>query len=69
MSDATGKCDDCGRFMRCDDRATWADQYDFVAMECIYQHFRCARCTEAMGPVQSNARPYNGDMSPYEGKF
>lgn len=69
MSDANGKCDDCGRFMKFDERATWANKYDFVAMECIYEHFRCGRCTELLGPVLSNARPYNGDMSPYQGRF
>jgi len=69
VSDANGKCDDCGRFMRFDARASWAHKYDFVAMECVYEHYRCARCTEELGPVHSNARPYNGDMSPYEGRF
>jgi hypothetical protein len=66
MSDCNGKCDDCGRFMS---DGTWADIYDFVAMECAYCHFRCPRCTEALGPAQSNARPYNGNMRPYQGRL
>jgi hypothetical protein len=69
MSDANGKCDDCGRFMRHGAGATWAHKYDFVAMECRYEHYRCAACTERLGPITSNARPHNGDMSPYQGSF
>lgn len=66
MSDATGKCDDCGRFMKLADGASSARQYDFVAMECVYDHYRCAKCTKELGPVFSNARPSNGDMSPFQ---
>lgn len=69
MSDANGKCDDCGRFMKFDGRATWSHKYDFVAMCCDYEHFRCGPCTERLGPTVSNARPHNGDMSPYQGTF
>ena len=66
MSEADSRCDDCGRFMS---KGSWADIYDFVALCCDYQHFRCARCTEKLGPALSNAKPHNGDMSPYQGVF
>lgn len=71
MGDHNGKCDDCGRFAsnREGGGASWADQYDFVAMCCDYVHVRCKRCTELMGPVLSNARPVNKDMAPYQGLF
>jgi hypothetical protein len=69
MGDWNGKCDECGRFMRHAPGATWADQYDFVAMCCDYTRYRCIDCTKKLGPVHSNARPASGDMSPYEGEF
>lgn len=59
------RCDDCGQFMR--EASSWAHIYDFVAMELSHEHFRCKRCTERLGPVRTNARPANGDLSPYEG--
>lgn len=56
MSDASGKCDDCGRFMNHEAiGASFADIYDFAVMECAYQHFRCPRCTGIRGPARSNA--------------
>ncbi len=63
------KCDDCGKFSSGKEGggASWAYQYDFVAMEASYDHHRCPKCTALMGPVQSNARPSNGDMKPYQG--
>lgn len=66
MSCANGKCDECGRFMAYRDGASSAAIYDFVAMECVTEIARCAKCTAELGPVHSNARPANGDMSPYE---
>lgn len=66
MSELTGRCDDCGRFMSLSGGASSARMYDFVAMEPSYDHARCRKCTETIGPVQSNARPANGDMSPYQ---
>jgi hypothetical protein len=60
------KCTDCGRFCS---RGTWALIFDFVAMEPSHEHFRCERCVDRLGPAGSNARPRNGDMSPYEGTF
>lgn len=66
MSEANGKCDDCGRFMKLEGGASMAHQYDMVAMECAYYHLRCAHCTADLGPARSNARPASGDMSPYE---
>ena len=66
MSDANGKCDDCGRFANYSGGASSARMFDFVAMEPSYDHLRCAACTEKLGPIHSNARPANGDMSPYE---
>lgn len=66
MSDANGKCDCCGRFMS-PDGATWAMIYDFAAMEPKYERYHCKACTESYGPAQSNARPHDGNMGPYQG--
>ena len=67
MSEATAKCDDCGRFMDPSaSGASWAYKYDMVAMECSHEHWRCSKCTDKYGPVHSNARPADGNMSPYE---
>lgn len=61
------RCDDCGRFSRAEG-ASMADIYDFTpgSMGLDREHFRCARCTEVLGPARSNARPHDGDMSRYE---
>lgn len=68
MSEANGRCDDCGRFISYDaPGVSWGERYDMVAMCCDYVHFRCPRCTEKFGPAFSNARPCDGDMSPYQG--
>lgn len=67
MGDHNGKCDSCGRFMRYDaPGASWANKYDMVAYEQICVATRCPKCTDALGPVLSNAIPYDGDMTPYE---
>ena len=67
MAEYDARCDDCGRFMDCTaSGASTAYQYDFVAMECTHEHWRCPSCTARLGPVRSNARPHNGDMTPYE---
>lgn len=60
------KCDDCGRFTSTSKGASTADIFDFVAMGHDHTRVRCAGCTQKLGPVQSNARPANGDMSPYQ---
>ena len=63
------RCDDCGRFFRPDERATWAEIYDMIGMGLDRERHRCALCTESLGPAQSNARPHDGDLSPYQGQF
>lgn len=60
------RCDDCGKFANLTNGASSAMMFDFVAMEPSYDHLRCASCTVKLGPVHSNARPSNGDMTPYE---
>jgi hypothetical protein len=60
------RCNDCGRFATLANGASSAMQFDFVAMEPSYDHLRCASCTAKLGPVRSNARPSNGDMTPYQ---
>jgi hypothetical protein len=62
----TLKCDDCGQFATSEPGSSGARMYDFAAMEPDYDHFRCKRCTERLGPVHSNARPASGDMRGYE---
>ena len=57
-------CSRCGRFMS---KGTWANIYDFVAMELSHEIQHCQKCTDSGFPALSNARPYNGDMSPYQG--
>jgi len=50
-------CDDCGKFMDCTDSGTsTANIYDFAAMECIYDHWRCPSCTARLGPIRSFER-------------
>jgi hypothetical protein len=61
------RCDDCGKFFNpLEKGASSAAIYDLVQMEAGYLHFRCSFCTKKLGPVHSNARPADGDMSPYE---
>ncbi len=67
MSEADMRCDDCGRFMNPEHSgASTAIIYDFAAMEPSYEHLRCPPCSARLGPIHSNATPYNGDMSRYE---
>jgi len=61
------KCDCCGRFMKCADGASWAEIYDMVGMGLDHEILRCAECTQRLGPAESNARPYDGNMTPYQG--
>lgn len=58
------KCTDCGRFTAV--LGSSADIYDMVLMCLSHEHWRCLACTEKLGPVQSNARPADGDMTPYQ---
>jgi len=68
VSDADGKCDDCGRFISYGAAGlSWADQYTFYPPGCDYVHQRCPRCTERLGPVTSNARPHDGNMGSFQG--
>ncbi len=60
------QCHRCGRFCRLGGGASSATMYDMVAMECTGEAVRCAKCTAEIGSVQSNARPSDGDMSPYQ---
>lgn len=59
------RCDTCARFCR-GAGATFATQFDFVAMEAAYDAVRCAECTARLGPAKSNARPHDGDTSRWE---
>lgn len=63
------RCDDCGKFASFakGSGASSALIYDFVGMGLDHETFRCRRCTEELGPVRSNAKPWDGDMSRYEG--
>lgn len=59
-------CSRCGKFTS---RGTWANIYDFVAMEQSHEIIRCEKCSDAGHAAHSNARPSDGDMRPYEGKL
>jgi len=59
-------CSRCGRFMS---KGSWAYIYDFVAMEPSHDIQHCEKCTSDGFPALSNARPFDGDMSPYQGKM
>lgn len=59
------KCSDCGKFMRLDGGSS-ANIYDMTAMCLSHEHYRCARCTNDIGPIRSNACPVDEEMSPYE---
>lgn len=55
-SASDNRCDRCNRVVFLNERkATWANTYDFVAMEPKDELLR------------SNARPWDGDMRPYQG--
>lgn len=61
-------CDRCDKpVFLSEHKASWANTYDFVAMEPEGELLRCSRCTRKAGRLRSNARPSNGDMSAYEG--
>lgn len=61
-------CDRCARRVFMSERkASWADTFNFVAMEPESELVRCSRCTRKAGRLRSNARPANGNMAPYEG--
>jgi phage FluMu protein Com len=68
MNGHTIQCDDCGKFTSVakGSGASYARIYDFVAMGLDRERIRCPKCTEHLGPVQSNARPHNCDMSSYQ---
>ena len=63
---STDRCNDCGRFMQLCNGASSATMYDMVGMQPSHDHWRCPSCTKTLGPIESNARPANGDMSPYQ---
>lgn len=60
------RCDDCGRYSVLHSGASSAMIFDFVNMCPSHERLRCAACTKKLGPVHSNARPADGDMTPYE---
>lgn len=60
-------CDICGRFVG--RGGSWAHKYDMVAMGLSHEAYRCRSHTRSVGPIQSNARPHDSDMSPYQGIF
>ena len=59
------RCNDCGRFTN-GVGATFAVIFDFGEMCPDHDHCRCADCSAKLGPARSNARPANGDTSPWE---
>lgn len=61
----TLRCDNCAKFAR-PNGGSFATIWDFVGMGLDHEQFRCGPCTERLGPAQSNARPADGDMSPYQ---
>jgi hypothetical protein len=63
------QCQVCGHFMRCDRGASWANIYEFPNGGLDREILRCSSCTEIVGEAQSNARPHDGNMSPYQGVF
>lgn len=60
------RCDSCGRFAVLTGGASTAMMFDMVGMCPDHEAARCGACTRKLGPVQSNARPANGDMTPYQ---
>lgn len=64
------KCDDCGKFMSANKGWSWAHIYDMAGWSGLErEHYRCHACTDSKGPAQSNAKPHDGDMRPYQGMF
>lgn len=68
MSEIDGRCDRCRRIIfQTERKASFAEIFDFVAMEPERTIMRCSRCTRKVGRPHSNARPYDGNMAGYEG--
>lgn len=61
------RCDKCGKFIKWQSRYSWATIYSFPHGGIEGDVFRCEADTKKYGPVKSNAKPYNDDMSPYQG--
>lgn len=60
-------CATCGRFFKSGPGCSWAAMYDMVHMQLNCEVIQCDSCTTKYGPLHSNAKPADGDMSPYEG--
>ncbi len=61
------KCEKCGKFFKWFSKWSWAMIYDLHHMQPDGEIYRCEKCTDEYGQVQSNASPYNKDMTPYQG--
>lgn len=61
------KCDRCGQFIKVLSNWSWASIYDISGFCLDREDFRCEKCTNKYGAIESNARPYDRDMSPYQG--
>lgn len=62
-------CDRCGQFVGYHQPgSSYAEIYSFDpgSFGLDREVFRCPSCTLRHGPVHSNARPANHDMSPYQ---
>lgn len=61
----TMRCKTCGRFIGYNSGWSWALTFSLFELDC--EIFRCEKCTDEYGIIQSNAKPYDDDMSQYQG--
>ena len=63
------KCSTCGRFMGWrEPKSSWVEIYSGRS-GLDREYYRCQSCTEKLGPAESNAAPYDKDMSSYQEVF
>jgi hypothetical protein len=49
------KCDQCGRFMRCEPGSSYAMRYSGFPPCPDHEQVRCLRCTASLGPLQASS--------------
>jgi hypothetical protein len=59
------KCDKCGKFINHKSKYSYADIYDYSGLVDVLH--RCEKCNLKYGNIQSNAKPYDNDLTPYQG--
>jgi len=59
------RCKTCGQFIKYNSGWSWALIISWFGVD--GEIFRCEKCTDKYGIIESNAKPYDGDIKPYQG--